>query len=118
MKITLAKLEEINSAFAGTPVKGESNLTVALNLMVLNPHIKAINDSRDSLIKQYSNGAKNLTNSDPNWEAFWTDFTTILKTEIEIPDLRPLKRTDLNFDKEQNQNHLMILLYYKLLDGI
>lgn len=116
MTLTLGQIEELNIALSNIVVKGKTNLTLALNMLQLQNHIKALTTAKDNLIKEYVNeGETSISQSHPKWQSFWNEYSQILKQEVEIRNLEPIEEEKIDFNKGGSQNNFLVLLNYGLI---
>ena len=117
MKLSYETIDALNTAYTNLPVKGIVVLTLAENMIKLNPHLKAALAVKDKLIKENTGGKEQISSGHKNWQKFAMDYNLVLKKEIEVVGLEKLKKTDINFDKEVDGN-LQALLKVLLENGL
>lgn len=104
MKYTYETIDNLNSAYTNLPAKGLAILTVAENMIKLDPHIKAVLLVKDKLIKKYTDGKEQINGNHKNWNKFAAEYTEIIKKEVEVSELTKIKKTDIDLNKETNVN--------------
>jgi hypothetical protein len=97
MKLNYQEIDEINAALTTLPLKGTSVLNSAINMVKLKQYIDTIVLLKTKLIKKYSDGKETISSEHENWGLFLEDYNAAIKEEIEISDLIPLSKEDLDF---------------------
>ena len=116
MKIKYFDIEELERIISSIPLKGEANLLFAENKIILGDYTKILTETKDRLVKQHSKGQNSITVTDPGWKDFLKDLNEIWEKEVIVEKkLNQIKKSDINFDKEVNQNDIFILLKYGLI---
>lgn len=117
MKTTYLDIDKLTNAYNLIPFKGVALLDSAVNIYKLEPHHKALIETKKKLIVKLTGGKEIINNTHEKWEEYASEFDKILLTEVEVGELTPIKRSNLDLDRAtQNiQGFLAVLLSLNLL---
>lgn len=114
--LNYSELENILAAFSSINLKGESQLLMAKNLINIKRMIFLFAKDRDFLIKKHFPDG-NVNENDEKFNCLRDDIDNLFKKDISIDFslFEKISVSDIDLNKENNQNYLAILLELGLI---